>query len=129
MGSNIKIELLVHEIFEEQVLRPQFSAHTNDILCKKKVVTLNLFFDENQKSEPLPPNFDPYNALPGNQLFEKLVLKTKVYQAFPFCFPPGSLDSPASPADSDKKMPNEYCLGAWRVWGAMGIFVPFSSPS
>ena len=107
----------------------QFSAHTNDTLCKKKKskFTLNLFCYENQKSEPLPPNFDSYNAFPGNQLFE--TLKTKVYQVFPLCFPPGSLDSPASPAYSDKKMPNEYSLGAWRVWGAMGIFVHFSAPS
>ena len=109
------------------VLGLQFSAHTNDTLCKKKKsrFTLNLFCYENQKSEPLPPNFDSYNAFPGNQLFE--TLKTKVYQAFPLCFPPGSLDSPASPVDSEKNA-KWIQFGCMESLGCNGYICPFLCP-
>ena len=57
-------------------------------------------FYEIQIFEALPPNFDSDNIFPGDQLSENL--KTKVYNAFSLRFPPGSLDIPISPADSDK---------------------------
>ena len=61
-----------------------------------------MFFDENQIAETLPPNFDPDNVFPGDRLSE--TLKTKIYQALPLRFKPGSLDNPASPSDSEKTL-------------------------
>ena len=122
MGSDIKIELSFEEICDGQVLRSLFSAYT---LQKEGRFTLNLFFDKNQKSEALPPNFDPDNVFPGDRLCE--TLKTKVYQAFPLRFPPGSLDSPASPADSDKTFSFPTSTAKWLESGvSISVWVRLS---
>ena len=82
----------------QEKLRPHFF-----VLSRMKKFnfyrSLTLYFFGIQIVEELPPNFDPDNIFPGDQLSENL--KTKVYNAFPVRFPPGSLDIPTSPADSD----------------------------
>ena len=110
------------------VLGLQFSAHTNDTLCKKKKVNLHwtCFFMKTRKVSLYP------QTLILTMLFLAINFSKPLKPRSTKRFPSVShlvLSTVLPPLLIQKKMPNEYSLGAWRVWGAMGIFVHFSAPS